>query len=308
VGFAHDQEEQNEAFETLEELLGMEERSENHEEEDMTTNAGPKRIEVELKQINSPQVIRNVVVTTILPPKEHFKNYTLGGRIYKTCGTLENFKSTSMSSDMWKITQIKQYAGGFCSPATTYYGTHSIERVDAAWEKLVAFLEGLQPAELRVITKWECKVNPLDDDEDDLYGYGGIGGSHYTQRVPNHYQNNYAPYKPPVAMLRTAGDEVGELLHHDTCELEVSRPDAEREMDILEYLEKKDEAEVEEDPEAEISASIKAGNESSGNGGSSNNRDDSSIIFCDCGSPSCTTCQEISLAEGLFGCGGYLLH
>jgi hypothetical protein len=108
-------------------------------------------------------------------------------------------------------------------------------------------------------------------------------------------------------MLRTAGDEVGELLHHDTCELEVSRPDVEREMDILEYLEKKDEAEVEENPEAEISASIESG-KTSGDRGSSSNGDGSTVIFCDCGSPSCTTCQEISLAEGLLGCGGYLLH
>ena len=305
VGFGHDQEEQNEAYETLVGLLMMEERSEDHEEETMTT-AGPKRMEVELKQICSPTVVRRVVVTTVMPPKEHFKNYMIGGRIYKSCGTLEKFKSTGMSSDMWKITEIKQYPGGFSSPSTTYYGSHSIERMDAAWEKVVTFIEGLQPSEINVIQGWECKVNPLDDDEDDLYGYGygGMGGSHYTQRVPSAYQ----PPPPPVAMLRTAGDEVGELIHLETSEIEVARPDSERNMDILEYLEKKDEAETEENPEAEISATVEAGTKTSGDGGSSSNSDDGSIIFCDCGSPSCTTCQEISLAEGLFGCGGHLLH
>jgi hypothetical protein len=305
VGFGHDQEEQNEAIETLIDLLGMEERAEDHEEEAMTTMSGPKRMEVELKQINTPSVVRNVVVTTIMPPKEHFKNYMIGGRIYKACGTLEKFKSTGMSSDMWKITEIKQYPGGFSSPATTYYGTHSIERIDAAWEKIVTFIEGLQPSEINVIQGWERKVNPLDDDEDDLYGYGGMGGSHYTQRVPNHYQNTY---KPPVAMLRTAGDEVGELLHLDTCEQEVSRPDDEREMDILEYLEKKGEAETEENPEAEISASVERSSKPSGDGGSSNGGDGGTVIFCDCGSPTCDVCEDISLAAQLFGCGGYLLH
>ena len=304
VGFGHDQEEQNEAYETLVGLLMMEERSEDREEESMTTHSGPKRMEVELKQINTPTVVRNVVVTTIMPPKEHFKSYMLGGRIYKSCGTLEKFKSTGMSSDMWKITQIKQYAGGFGNPSTTYYGTHSIERNEAAWEKVVTFIEGLQPAEINVIQGWECKVNPLYDDEDDLYGYGGLGGSHYTQRVPSAYQ----PPPPPVAMLRTAGDEVGELIHLETSEVEVARPDSEREMDILEYLEKKDEAETEENPEAEISATVEAGSTTSGDGGSSNDSDNGGIVFCDCGSPSCATCEEISEFEAMHAACGYTIH
>lgn len=304
VGFGHDQEEQNEAYETLVDLLMMEERSEDREEEAMTI-AGPKRMEVVLKQISSPTIVRRLIVTTILPPSGHFKNYMLGGRIYKTCGTLEKFKSTGMSSDMWRISEIKQYPGGVSAPATTYYGSHSVERMDAAWKKIVTFIKSLHPSEINVIQGWECKSNPLDDDdEDDLYGfgYGGMGGSHYTQRIPSAYQ----PPPPPVAMLRTAGDEVGKLIHLGTSEIEVARPDSEREMDILEYLEKKDEAETEENPEAEISASIEAGSKTSGDGGSSNNSDVSNIVFCDCGSPSCTTCQEIALAEGLLGAGGYL--
>jgi hypothetical protein len=146
VGFGHDQEEQNEAIETLIDLLGMEERAEDHEEEAMVTMSGPKRMEVELKQISTPTVVRKLVVTTILPPKEHFKNYSVGGRLYKDGGSLEKFRTQSMSSDMWQIAEIREYPGGFSSPATTYYGTHSIERRDAAWEKIVTFLEGLKPA------------------------------------------------------------------------------------------------------------------------------------------------------------------
>lgn len=302
VGFGREQEEQNEAYETLIGLLMMEERSEDREEETMTT-AGPRRIEVELKQINTPAVIRNLVVTTILPPKEHFKNYSIGGRLYKSGGGLEKFRTQAMSSDMWKIATIKVYGGGFSSPSTTYYGSHSIERVDAAWEKIVTFIRGLRPAELTVITDWECVSS--EDDEDDLYGYGygGMGGTHYTQRVPSAYQ----PTPPPVAMLRTAWDEVGEIIHLETSEVEVARPDSEREMDILEYLEKKDEAETEENPEAEISAKIEAGSTTSGDGGSSNDSSNSSIVFCDCASPSCKVCEEIAEFEALATC-GYTLH
>jgi len=304
VGFGREQEEQNEAYETLIGLLMMEERSEDREEETMTT-AGPRRIEVELKQINSPTVIRNMVVTTILPPKEHFKNYSIGGRQYKSGGGLEKFLTQAMSSDMWKISQIRQYGGGFGSPSTTYYGTHSIERNDMAWEKIVTFIKGLKPVELNVITNWECVSS--EDDEDDLYGYGygGMGGAHYTQRVPSAYQ----PSPPAVAMLRTAWDEVGEQIHLETSEVEVARPDSEREMDILEYLEKKDEAETKENPEAEISASVEASSTTSGDGGSSNDSSDSGIVFCDCNSPSCKICEEIAEFEALAACGcGYTVH
>lgn len=306
VVFEHNQEDQNEAYETLTELLEMEERADDHEEETMTTTAGPKRMEVDLKQINSPTVVRKVVVTTIMEPKEHFKSYMLGGRLYKACGTLEKFKSSAMGSDMWMISEIREYQGGFNNPSTTYYGNSGVESREYAWKKVANFLETLQPTELGVINNWHCKGNlVVEDDELDMYGYGA---AHYTQRVPSAYRaSSYSAYKPPVAMLRTSGDDIGELLHHDTCELEVSRPDVEREMDILEYLEKKDEAETDDKPEAEISASIETGAKASGSEGSSDGSDDSSIVFCDCGSNYCTVCQELAFAGG-YGFGNYLLN
>lgn len=303
VVFKHNQEEQNEAYETLEGLLEMEERTEDHEEETMTIMAGPKRMEVELKQINLPTMVRSLVVTTIMRPKEYFKSYMLGGRIYKKCGTLDNFKSTAMSSDMWMITEIREYPGGFSSPSVSYYVDSNVETREFAWNKVANFLEDLKPVELGVINNWRCKGNLVVDDELDMYGYAD---SHYTQRVPYAYRD-HTSYKPPVALFRVAGDEIGELLHHDTSELEVARPDEEREMDILEYLEKKDEAEVDEKPEAEISARIEAGAKTSGSEGSSNGRNDSDAVFCDCNSHYCTVCQEIPFSEGL-GFGNYLLN
>lgn len=303
VIFKHNQEEQNEAYETVEGLLEMEERTEDHEEKTMTTMAGPKRMEVDLKQINSPIIVRSVVVTTIMRPKEHFKSYMLGGRLYKECGTLENFKSTAMCSDMWMIAQIREYPGGFSSPSRSYYTNLNVEAREFTWNKVANFIEGLKPVELGVINNWHCKGNLVVDDEEDMYGYAH---AHYTQRVPYAYRNQ-AVYKPPVAMFRVAGDEIGELLHLDTSELEVARPDEEREMDILEYLEKKDEAEVDEKPEAEISAQIEAGAKTSGGEGSSDGRNDRDIVYCDCNSPYCTVCKEISFAEGL-EFGNYLLN
>lgn len=298
VGFGIVAEEQNEAYEAIQELLKIEDREEHDgtEEEEMTT-AGPKRIEVELKQINSTSVIRNVVVTNAIGPQAYFKNYSLSGRIYKHCGTLERFVSSGMNSDLWKITQIKEYAGGFSSPVTTHYEQFSMERMDVPWQKVANFMKEMKQAEITVIEKWECSADPFDlnDDESDMYGYGGMMGAHYTQRVPYHYREHtsYVPPPPPVAMFRSAGDEIGTLLHQETCELEQSRPTEEREMDILDYLEKKVEAEVEESSEAEISASIEIPTtKPSEPRGTSHHSHGSTPSFCDCGSGSCPTCEE----------------
>jgi hypothetical protein len=302
VGFGRQQEEQNEAFETLQDLLNMEERDDDHEEEEMT-NAGPKRMEIEIKQRTSPVVVRNIAVISVLAPSGNFKNYSINGRQYKTGGSLESFVSQGMSSDTWKITKISRYPGGHSPPSTTHYQDFAIARQDAAWEQVYSWFETMKPAEINVIKTWSCKVNPgnfVDDDEDDMYGYGG----HYTQRVPHAYQHtsNYS-YKPPVAMLRTANDEVGALLHQDTIELDEARPVAEKEMEIEAFLEKKDEAETEEEPTAEVSAVVDAAS-----GGSSADSADSSVVFCDCNSPSCNTCEDIATAAACLGGYGTTLH
>lgn len=294
VGFSHNQEEQNEAFETLQELLGMEE--EEREEEAMII-PGPKRIEVELKQKTGHTAVRHLVATSAIPPKGHFKDHSIGGRLYKnTTGELEKFKTSGMSSNIWKITCIKVFPGGISQPTTTHYQDFAIARQDAAWERVIDFLEGLQPSELKVIENWDHKASVGEiDDEDDMYGYGyghqyrsggmtGAGGranSHWTNRTPS----VYAPPPPPVAMLRLCGDEIGALLHRETAELDVSRPDREQKMEITALIEKKDEAE--EEAEAETSAA-----EGNDNGGSSDDVSNGVNVYCDCSSPTCPKCQE----------------
>lgn len=305
VGFAHDEEEQNEAFETLQQLLDMEEREpEENEEDSMTSVAGPKRMELELKQKHTPTVIRKLVVTYAVGPSGSFKSYVCHGRLYKENGQLDRFQTQGMNSDLWNISSIKTYPGGISPPVTAYIGQYNLVRTNDAWEKVATFLEGLQPSELSVIDKWQPAW--VDDDEDDIYGYGA---AHYTNRVPNHYQHGGGAYsntyKPPVGLLRTSGDDIGALIHKETCELILEQPVEHQEMDILEYLEKKDEAETEEIP-VEISAKIDAA-ATTGGGGSSDVESDSAIIFCDCNSPSCNTCEEISIAEQFAGC-GYTLH
>ena len=256
-------------------------------------------MELEMKQIKTPSISRTLVVTKIISPSGNFRTYVSHGRLYKDNGELEKFTTQGMNSDLWRISAIKTYPGGHSSPVTAYQGQHVLIPSNSSWERAATFLEGLKPAELAVIERWKPAI--IDDDEDDIYGYGA---AHYTNRVPNHYQHGGAysssshVYKPPVAMLRTSGDDIGALIHKETCELIQEEPVG----DILEYLEKKDEAETEEIPEVEISAKIDAAS-ASGDGGSSDVKSDGSIVFCDCNSPDCNACEEISLAMHLAGCG-----
>lgn len=258
-------------------------------------------MELEMKQIHSPSVVRKLVVTYVMSPKGSFKNYVCHGRLYKENGQLDLFETKGMNSDLWKITFIKTYPGGISLPTTAYYGQYDLARANDPWEKVATFLEGLQPAVLKVIAGWQPAW--VDEDEDDIYGWGaahcqGGGYGHYPHSG-GAYSNNY---KPPVGLLRTSGDDTGALIHKETCELMLEQPVEDQEMDILEYLEKKDEAETEEIPEVEISAKIDA-SKTTGDGGSSDVKSDSSIVFCDCNSPDCKVCEEIAEFNALATCG-----
>ena len=74
-------ENQNEAFEFLGSLLDYaneagpeEEPEERRSKKEMSFEAGPKRLEVTLKQVNLDNIIRDVVVTSVAPPKGSFKH------------------------------------------------------------------------------------------------------------------------------------------------------------------------------------------------------------------------------------------
>lgn len=301
MGFGTGDEEQNEAYETLEQLLGVpeEEPEEVGREEAMKASiAGPKRIEVDVIQSHSPQIKRRIVVTDVMPPEGEFRHYSLSGRI-KVCttGKYETKISTGMSDQNWKITRVETYAGGYSHLSTVLYNEGT--RQEEAWKRVYDFYHKLQPAEKRVIENWDTGAasSVLDDDEDDLYaGYAGYpgyghGGGHYYQRTPQ-------AYKPIVADVRVCGDEIGAKLYREQAEKEVQQPDEVQGIDIRAYLdaqdlrEKKEEAgaEAEEAPATSTPATTDISKGDSGNGSAGRGRPSAPCSVC--GSPICMGCLE----------------
>ncbi len=318
VGFSHGDEEQNEAFETIQELLKVEEGNDQvagRAEEMILLKGSPRRMEIELTMLKSPTVKRNIAVLKVDSPRGNFEHFSVKGRAWKATGELEKNTTNIMNSDIWFISKSMQYRGGNGQPTTTYYNDRNPIRQKVAWEKLVTFMEHMQPAELRVLEKWEPAV---PDEDDESYLYGGAS-SHYTARVPSHYQQKpYVPPKPVVAMFRVSGDDLGKLIHLDTCEVEVARPLDERCLSLEEYVQKKGDAGTEDEQgDTEVSAQV-GSNSTEDQKSSANSEPDASDAasgtasagnYCDCNSPVCCICNdETEQLAIMFGSHGGLLH
>jgi hypothetical protein len=290
--FSHNEEDQNEAFETIEQLLMEGALDESGSKEQMTVSQfSPKRMEIRLRMLPSPKIERRLVVTQVQGPGPGAKYYAMKGRLWnEVTNTLSAHPiEVSLRSDIWSILEIQEYRGGYGQPITHFLRQAQRE---SDWDKVLKFYGEMTLAQTTTLLQWSPPENDDDDDdEEDLYGH--LVGTHHTQRIPQHYQGSGYTYKPPVAMLRMRGDEVGALLHADTLEQEELRPEKEREMSLGEYLEKKDEAGVEEEEApAETQASSKEGNDDQ----HSDDRYRSGAVCINCGAVDCQTC------EGVLGC------
>jgi hypothetical protein len=295
LAFSHGDESQNEAFEYLLEL--MSEEQEEEEPEEMSTGLD-KRMEVTLEELAKPGQRKTVLAVNITSYVTQPMWFTLHGREWsdgrKTLGAF--IEGRGWSDKLWSIVSITEYGPGK-GQSFRNFGTLNAQQQRDAWEKVADYCEGLTPYQARQLKEWEPAVDEEDEEEAYLFGFGG---SHYTQKVPQHYQkkgaptSSYTPYKPPVAMYRVCGDELGAVLHLDTCEAEVARDEEEREMSIQEYLEKKDGAGA-GDEEAEASAedtSETSTDSSDKHEGVSGNSRGSGTICPHCLSPLCTTCED----------------
>lgn len=306
--FSTDKEEQNEAFELIGELLGYDQDlSEDDSEEDhppaerreteMSMIAGPKRLEVELAQKKSPQIKRDVVVTSCFPPSGTFKTFTLSGRTKISYSTRIDDVITTFDNTLWEITAIRTYMGG-CAVISTSYPHRDSQAQIGAWEKVTAFYEKLHDSEKTVIRNWR-KVGgtTLYPDDDDIYNYGEYG--HWTNRTPS-------AYKPPVGVYRVAGDEVGAKIFLEQAQRDVQRPEAEREKSLKELLaEKKVDAREKTPAPAEVSASVSTSTQATSRKPHSD-AGRSSAICGMCGSLTCEGCTEEDFMLGVHGVGHYV--
>lgn len=289
--FARTEEEQNEAFETIQEMLG--DMNEEPEGDGSTgkmkiPSAGPRRIEAELVMKLSPLVKKYIVVLGVTPSHGASQGRTLMGRVRLSSGEIEKHKSYGIPGSCWAITKISVYPGGFTTPAIVHYSMSDEEKQHNAWHKLENFLETTRPVEMKVVEEW---VPDLEDDDD----FSPYGGRHFTQRSPQHYLNHStspSTYKPPVASVRLCGDDVGKGIHLSTCERDVARTAEERALSLEEHLQKKDEAETTAEDEkvgTEISAAVDASDISTDR--DNGNHSGHSGTHCSCDSPACGICN-----------------
>lgn len=293
VGFGISEEEQNEAFETIQELLTYEEDQEEAEEdrrEEMRTNVpGPKRMEVALEQRACRAVKRQVLVTEIFPPTQTFKYWSASGRIkVNNTGKFESFITRGMSSKEWKLVKVETFAGGGGPQKIVFY--NNTVRQDEGWRSVEKFYGALRTPEKKVIENWFQSNASALDDEDEEYLYGSYGGGvHYPQRAPHTYQ-------PPVGFVRVSGDEIGAQIYLKQMEEIVQGGEGtylyegqtlQEYLEIAEASEKKGEAGEEEASSAttEETGAFEENGEDSGV-----RRSGADPTCVNCGSPSCPGC------------------
>jgi hypothetical protein len=220
------QESQNEAFETIQSVIDAEDCSELSSEEDEGM-AGPKRMEVTLKRISGiGGGEKSIVAVRCRPPNDAFPSYTVQGREWYPSKNLAR-EATTFHSSEWRITKLEEHFGTNCASVMHY----TLLDDDKPWERLAAFHRGLSASERQVIANWE---------PDPTQSCGRSGAYSYEDEDwhGNHWSGIPSAYKPAIATLRRAGDEIGAKIHMEQVERmkEIQSPAAE---EILAEAEKK---------------------------------------------------------------------
>lgn len=256
--FSPEPEEQNEALEILQNLLNNREDTREAKPTMGLPEIGPRRIELRLYQKSIPGLKKRLVVTNILPPKDSFKYWSVAGRFYTRNDVLEETVIQGLSSTQWAIDQVEIYTASQKISTCSHFTSGTQPK---AWERVETLMNSFSQREIAIVVGWD-----VDGEEDETALYGGQrnwqSGTHYTQRVPNHYQ-----YEPPVGAYRVAGDSEGARNFLENSERIVALPAAERrivDLPIQEYLEKKAGAEAAKE---EASATDDAPAKSDGNSG-----------------------------------------
>lgn len=288
---------QTQAFECLEGICEEEDvvssigQIKEVEDEKLSGLAGPKRIEITLKSHNGILPEKKLVVTDVMPPSGHYKEYSVRGRQWQG-KKLEKAENTLWGSSNW-LARIDAYLPGGQGSATDHF---SPQNQDQAWSTLERMFYKFKPAELTVIRNWT-----LGDDDDpimDIYGgewYGPTQRSqHWTNRVP-------AAYAPKEAYYRVAGDEVGAVIHREQQKIWEKEGSPDPEESLKEMLETK----------AEKKAETEANGDPDGSGKDSKTSDDRCN---ECGGNDCPAawCNEDAYAVGVSGGipvdGSYMIH
>lgn len=262
---------------------------------------GPKRLEVEMQ---SSGIREKVVVTDALASAGAWKNPSLRGRVWLN-GRLSKGIS-SMHAPGWQIFRIDTILGANLGSSTSHYSSTSQDQ-SRAWTSVVEAWGKYDKSEIDNIKGWEPKVATGDSDDDDLdelypgFSSASADNEHWTNRSPAHYQQYVA--EPISSYSRVRGDNEGREIF---CEQSKALGEPMDMFEVLEYMEKKDEA-ADKD-ESDTTAESNTENSARDSNAASSMGDSS---FCTCvGTEDCDIClaEEAGLGYG-FGHGfGGIMH
>lgn len=284
--YSTDEEEQNEAFETIRELLyDLDEPPEEEAEEDTMSayTPGPRRLELTLERAGSNHR-RQFVVVKAFPPSNTIKDYGLVGRYRGVDGNLEYACTGGISSAVWNIVKIQEFRSNTSSSVITHHGTDK-HRQSKAWRKVVEFYDKMSSGESKVIEKWD------EDEPDTHYVYGN-----YNPYQGSYYSRTPEAYKPLIGEVRVAGDEIGAKIYLEQAEAAVKLDQELQGRTIQEYLEEVDSRQKKspEAPPAQATGKSRTNTgttpaQDSQSGGS---RVRNSSTCSNCGSPACSGCLD----------------
>jgi hypothetical protein len=227
---------QDEAFETIQAVLETEGYNVIRKEEVRETMTGPKRMEITLVRagVGSGKEEIDVVPLSCVPPNGAFNCYTIRGREWLSDGRLSP-GTIAFQSNTWCIKKIETMFGNGRSNWIGYSSSSDKE----PWKRVEEFYKKLSIPESNLLANWTPEPRDSDSDWDSYqqgyaFGGGGRSGAHYYNQSPS-------IYKPAVAFLRKAGDEIGAKLHLEQLE-RVQKMGVPSREELLAKIEKKQEA------------------------------------------------------------------
>ena len=118
--------------------------------------AGPKRIELRLKNIGGVVKEEILIVTELSPPNTEFKSYSVRGRMWSPgMRILKKEIDTMWSSHKW-ISQMETYQGGSGGSTVEHFTPQNQKQ---AWLALEGKFYALRLPELTVIRNWTPDID-----------------------------------------------------------------------------------------------------------------------------------------------------
>lgn len=209
--YSNAQEDQNDAFETIQKFLADEEGFQAAESQASAVArgglnlVGPKRVEIIVHSTSFPQGREErMVVTSVTPPAARFSTLSVMGRSWfgetpTRPASLQNVSSLIQTYSNLLV-QIREFAGGPYGAASIHNIGPSKEQQEQGWALLEKAQSRLTQAEVNVVRRWTPTESSALDLDDTEYG------EHWTRYVPTAYQ-------PSKAYFRVSGDEIGATLY-----------------------------------------------------------------------------------------------